>query len=104
MDLFLHVLKFVCFVLFILSVIFVSTMFYFGPDKSYYYAFSFSYSEAQKTTIASCYIGYPDKKITLSRIKEAKRYAEIDEKAVLISCSYLGHMTKKEFMGETDEN
>lgn len=46
---------------------------------------------------ACTYTGYEHKEVTLGMIKENKRNAGVADDAVLISVSYLGHMTREEF-------
>lgn len=64
--------------------------------KQYYYSFAFSHSDGEKEIIASVYIGYDHKFISIPQIKNAKEGAKINKDAVLLSCCYLGKMTKKE--------
>jgi len=64
--------------------------------KKYHY-FSFSFicdNNAGGETYASVYTGYPDKCITKPRIGQAKKDAKVKENAVLLSCCYLGKMTR----------
>ena len=70
--------------------------------KLHWFCFSFSGMtiEGGKNCEASCYTGYVKKNITKPMIDENKEYAGVTEKAVLISCSYLGHMPKAEFEGQ----
>jgi hypothetical protein len=66
-------------------------------DKYHYYAFCFMGTGMW----ASTYIGYKIKDlITLSMIQDAKVAAKISQDSVLVSISYLGHMTHKDFTEE----
>lgn len=64
--------------------------------KQHYYSFAFSYPESNKTTTASVYIGYNYKFVSVSQIASAKEAAEINKDAIMLSCCYLGKMTKEE--------
>lgn len=68
-------------------------------DKKFHW-FSFSFfGIAARTCIQSyscVYLGYPTRNINMERIRAAKKQADMQRGAVLISCSYLGHMTKDE--------
>ena len=67
-----------------------------AEPKFHYYSFAF----ATDHTRASVYIGYSDQVITMSRIAEAKKAASVSCNSVLLSCCYLGHMTRHEMTGE----
>lgn len=43
------------------------------------------------------YAGQAEKKITINDIELAKKNINLEKSAVLLSCSYLGKMTKDEF-------
>ena len=46
-------------------------------------------------------MGYPDAgHITLFRIREARKASGIQEDGVLLSVSYLGHMTRDQMTGD----
>jgi hypothetical protein len=64
--------------------------------KQHWFSFAFSHSSGSMTTTASVYIGYRRKYISLPQIKDAKNGADIHKDAVLLSCCYLGKMTKDE--------
>ena len=64
--------------------------------RQHYYSFAFSYSEGNKTTTASVYIGYDYKFISMPQITGAKKAAGINNNAVMLDCCYLGKMTKQE--------
>lgn len=68
-------------------------------DLKHWYCFSFSgFDEnSKKQCQASSYTGYADRNISMARIRENKAYAGVSDNAVLISCSYLGRMTKSQF-------
>lgn len=67
--------------------------------KLHWHCFAFSGKTLQdEDCFATTYMGYHDKNITLPRINEAKVASNINEGAVLISATYLGHMTRKEFL------
>ncbi len=68
-----------------------------GGDKLHYFCFSFF---GDNNTINSCEAGYKFPKITMAAIKERRRQAGVGDNAVLISVSYIGRMTKKEFRGD----
>lgn len=65
--------------------------------KQYYYSLAFYHSDGKKEKVASVYIGYDFKFISLPQIIGAKESAEIDKNAMMLSCCYLGKMTKEEF-------
>jgi hypothetical protein len=68
-------------------------------SRLHWYCFTFiGDGELGKNCYASTYTGYSDKKITKARITENKKYAKVTNTAVLISCSYLGFITKVEFL------
>ncbi len=67
-------------------------------DKPLKYWYSFCFQESNAT--ASTYIGYSENKINMHKIREAKKSAELGPNAVMISCCYLGYMTREEFTGE----
>jgi hypothetical protein len=66
--------------------------------KYHYYSFVFTISEEGTTTTASIYLGNPKKIVTKSQINSAKKAAGMSSDAVMLSCSYLGKMTKYEFV------
>jgi hypothetical protein len=74
-------------------------------DELYWYALVFQKSVQNSagysaTTTASIYMGWPSRKVTLERIAAAKKGVDVPDDAVIISCSYLGFMTRAEFTGE----
>lgn len=72
-----------------------------GDDKKkHWYSFSFSGIEKDsgRQCNASTYIGYEDNVVTMSRIKYAKYAAGVSIDAVLLNVSYLGYMTKEQFL------
>lgn len=67
----------------------------------HWYSFAFiGTTETGATMHASTYSGWPTQLITKPRIEEAKRCAGAKPEAVLLSCCYLGHMTRAEMIGE----
>ena len=52
---------------------------------------------------ASTYSGFSDRRLTLLRIAEGKALAGVTDEAVLLSASYLGYMTKAEFLEGSEE-
>lgn len=70
--------------------------------KLHWFCFSYvGYAlENGKDCKASWYAGYVKKNITNPMIMENKKSAGVTDAAVLISCSYLGHMPKAEFEGQ----
>ena len=67
--------------------------------KLHWYCFTFQGQLIQcgSQATASTYTGYLNKKTTLMRIKENKKFAGVTDNAVLISYLYLGYMTEKKF-------
>ena len=71
-------------------------------DKCHWFCFSYqgyALDNGEKCK-ASTYTGYPLKYVNMKMIQDNKEFAGVDKDAVLISCSYLGHMTKEDFLGE----
>lgn len=68
---------------------------YRAEPKRHYYALAFAFGESR----TSVYVGYDDASITLPKIREAKKTAGVHDASVLLSCCYLGHMTKAEMKG-----
>lgn len=69
-------------------------------EKQHYYAFSFEGRNpvTRAQAAASVYLGYPQRDaISLPRIREAKREAGMASDAVVVSVTYLGHMTEHQF-------
>ena len=66
-----------------------------AEPKLHYYAFSFSTGIKS----ASVYIGWPDLPVTMAKINEARADLNLGA-SVLVSCCYLGHMTRHEMTGE----
>ena len=61
--------------------------------KQHYYSFTFIDGNMKNTIYASVYLGLSSKDVTLEIIKRAKEDAKASNKAVLLSCCYLGKMT-----------
>ena len=57
--------------------------------------FCFGFIEGK--TRVSAYIGQPRRLVNMNDIKNAKKFAEVSENAVMTSCFYLGSGTKEEF-------
>lgn len=64
--------------------------------RKHYYSFAFSHSKGNMITTASVYIGYPKKYVSIPQIRDAKEGAGIHADAVMLSCCYLGKLTKEE--------
>lgn len=69
------------------------------PEKLHYFCMSFTHGSSGSTTWASAYMGWPDRDITVERIKYVKASLGLDPGAVLVSCSYIGHMTREKMTG-----
>jgi len=63
-------------------------------NKLHWYSFAF----VRGMTQGSSYTGYPDKSVTLHRIKKAKVDAKMEWDSVLLSTCYLGFMTREDFL------
>lgn len=72
---------------------------YVDDEKKHWYSFSFSGIDENSgcQCNASTYIGYKEKLITRMRIDYAKKAAGVSD-AVLLNASYLGYMTKEQFL------
>lgn len=69
--------------------------------RLYWYSLAFLDSAPNGAPMnASTYMGWPEQLINKPRIDEAKRGAGVGPGAVLLSCCYLGHMTRPEMLGE----
>jgi len=69
----------------------------FFMEKKHVYSFTFTYTDETNTrTTVSTYMGYKYNFISIPQIEDAKKYAGVSDKAVLLSCCYLGYMTKNE--------
>jgi hypothetical protein len=68
----------------------------------HYVAFSFTGDRAggqrpgEASVTASCYLGFPDQRISIPRVLRAKQGAGVEPSAVLLAVSYLGLMTSAE--------
>lgn len=67
--------------------------------KLHYYCFTFYDVQGSHSAHASAYYGLEQPCVTLKDIAVAKRGAEVSDRATLLACSYLGHMTVAEFKG-----
>lgn len=65
-----------------------------NEPKLHYYAFSFS----SGVKSASVYMGWPEQPVTRAKIEAARAALNIGA-SVLVSCSYLGHMSQSEMLG-----
>ncbi len=70
-------------------------------EKKHWYALSYRGKclDSSHQADATTYTGYPDTNLTMDHIMEGKENAGVRGDAVLISVSYLGFMTRKEFVG-----
>lgn len=65
--------------------------------RNHYYLFHVIYDKPDGTVVnARLTIGWPDQRITESRLKEVKRELRCPDSAVPLSVSYLGFMTPEE--------
>lgn len=68
----------------------------------HYFVFSFTGDRAggqhpgEASVTASCYLGFPDQRISIPRVLRAKQGAGVEPSAVLLAVSYLGLMTSAE--------
>lgn len=71
-------------------------------NKKHWFCFCFIGRDTVtgKTASASTYTGLITKNISLPVINEQKSYSQLADDAVLMSVSYLGEMTREEFLGE----
>jgi hypothetical protein len=67
-------------------------------EKQYFYSFAFIDTKLTATNVGSVYKGYSVKSVTLPQIEQAKKDAGVGENAVLLSCCYLGRMTRNEMV------
>ena len=70
--------------------------------KKHWYSFSYEGANEDGTghCVANCYVGYYFKGITKPMIQENKKAAGVSQDAALLSVSYLGKMTREQFLGE----
>jgi len=72
-------------------------------DHSAVHWFCFSYtgkcSETGGPATASAYVGYLGRVVTRPMIESNKAVAGVTEDSALIAVSYLGEMTREEFLG-----
>ena len=69
-------------------------------EKQHYFNFCFMYfTDNGNVAYESVQNNFVNKNITVNKINNTKREAEIKQYSILISCSYLGYMTYDEFMG-----
>ncbi|WP_426994432.1 hypothetical protein [Methylomonas sp. CM2] len=69
--------------------------------------FCFSYygqcNETGRQATASAYVGYPGREVTAPMIDKNKKVAGVTGDSALIAVSYLGEMTREEFLGHNAE-
>lgn len=64
--------------------------------KKHWWSFVFSQTTNGATTTASVYMGWEQGEyVNIPRINSAKEAAGVSQEAVMLSCSYLGYMTKE---------
>lgn len=73
--------------------------------NKHWWSFVFSQTTNGTITTASVYMGWEQGQyVNIPRINSAKDSAGVSQEAVMLSCSYLGHMTKEVMMlGESSE-
>lgn len=69
-------------------------------EKKYWYAFAFQFPTETGFGFSSVYSGFDSNLVKKNGIDEARRASRAPDGAVMINCSYLGHMTREEFEGE----
>lgn len=73
-------------------------------SKKHWFCFCYtgrsSDSSERGQTWANTFTGYPCKEVTVQMINENKANAGVDENATVVSVSYLGYMTRQEFVGD----
>lgn len=74
--------------------------------KKHWWSFVFSQTTNGTTTTVSVYLGWDQGGyVNIPRINSAKDSAGVSREAVMLSCLYLGHMTKEVMMlGENCDN
>jgi hypothetical protein len=70
-------------------------------DRKHWFSYCFEESGGTRIVTTSAYIGYPEKAITKARIEAAKDAVDVSVDAVLLNVSYLGYMTRSQFLGES---
>lgn len=82
-----------------------SDKYYDEDHKLHWYCFSYSGTSLINgvSCTASVYSGHHEINVTLKRINNSKKAANVDDKAVLIGCMYLGHMSCIEFKKGTNQ-
>lgn len=72
-----------------------------ASPRLHWYSLAFIDSAPSGAPIhASTYMGWPEQLVTKPRIDATKRHAGLTPNAVLLSCCYLGNMTRPEVLGE----
>ncbi len=68
-------------------------------NEKKYHTFSLAYMhyDGNKQTVANCVAFREEKKLTDRCIQTCKQELCVDKYSVMMSCSYLGYMTKVEF-------
>lgn len=70
--------------------------------KLHHYAFSFTETQPNGERTAAVSMGVPNPRVTAAAISKARAGAGMTSGAVLLSVSYLGHMTMEEFKNEAE--
>jgi hypothetical protein len=65
-------------------------------EKFHYYSFSFIDGDNNTSIYASVYVGYIRHFVSMPQLEQAKTDAKVSNTATLLSCCYLGKMTKDE--------
>lgn len=73
-------------------------------ERLHWFWFCFEWARNGKAVKLSTYMGRYDKDITMAVIDEARDLSLADKDSLLISCSYLGCMTKEKFTGKTKDD
>lgn len=64
--------------------------------KKHWWSFVFSQTTNKTTITSSVYMGWEQGEyVNIPRINSAKEAAGVSQEAVMLSCSYLGYMTKE---------
>lgn len=66
-------------------------------DELHWYSFCFMFQVGGGTSYKDIRCGFPQQKVTTSRIKFAKENAGVPADSLISAVSYLGQMTMEEF-------